>query len=250
MLRVQKMAETILLLTKFAGQFSQDYETTDKFNLFLKTILDENIDAFTKSVNTDKDLKRRYNSVFHPERIIAKPVVQKPKPPRKAKSIYVTQHSPDKLPGDIIGDKFRYRNEGKLFWGGHQAVPLSKEHDDNGHVPPILHTCVGNAIQDALYWQDTIVYNNLVYACFGKSLVTNITKVSMSPLVTLSRDNIDTKSKVGFTFDFKGAKWLVITDDVESIYTPTYWNNIGANDDYEDVADGLDVKYQHVLLNL
>jgi hypothetical protein len=240
------MAETILLLTKFAGQFSQDYETTDKFNLFLQTLLDENIDAFTKSVNTDKDLKCVYNGIFHPERVkhvtLPKPK-PKPKPQRKNKSIYVTENSPDKLAGDIIGDKFRYRNEGKLFWDGHQAIPLSKEHDENGHVPPIIETCVGNSIQDALYWQETIVYNNMVYACFDKSLVINVTKVSIH--------DVGTKSSVGFTFDFKGDKWLVITDDVESIYTPKYWNNIRVNqEDYKDIADGLDVKYQHVLIDI
>ena len=239
------MAETILLLTKFASQFSQDYETTDKFNLFLQTLLDENIDAFTKSVNCDQNLKLKYNTIFHPERIVrvqAPKQKPKPKPPRKAKSIFVKLDTPDKLPGDIIGDKFRYRNEGKLFWDGKQAVPLSKEYDDNGHVPSILETCVGNIIQDALYWQDTIVYNYLVYACFDKSLVTNITKLSIH--------DVGTKSKDGFTFDFKGNKWLVVTNDVESIYTPKYWNNIKIDEDCEDVADGLDIKYQHVLTDI
>lgn len=225
------MAETILLLTKFASQFSQDYETTDKFNLFLQTLLDENIDAFTKSVNCDQNLKLKYNTIFHPERV----QVSKPKPQRKSKSIFVKLDTPDKLPGDIIGDKFRYRNEGKLFWDGKQAVPLSKEYNDNGHVPPILETCVGNVIQDALYWQDTIVYNNLVYACFDKTLVTNVNSVYVNSVYN------------GFTFDFKGSKWLVITNrSIESIYTPKYWNNI-YSDDYEDLADELNVKYQHVL---
>lgn len=231
------MAETILLLTKFAGQFSQDYETTDKFNLFLQTLLDENIDAFTKSVNSDgRDLKHVYNGIFHPERVkhVIVPSKSKPKPQRKNKSIYVTEKFPDKLAGDIIGDKFRYRNEGKLFWDGQQAVPLSKEFDENGHVPPVLKTCVGNEIQDALYWQDTIVYNNMVYACFDSELVTDVSAYTS-----------------GFTFTFKSYKWLIITDDtVESIYIPKYWNNIKCNQDYEDVADDLDIKYQHVLIDI
>lgn len=227
------MAETILLLTKFVSQFSQDYETTDKFNLFLQTILDDNIDAFTKSVNCDQDLKRVYNTVFHPERVQAPKPKPKPKPQRKSKSIFVQMDTPGKLPGDILGDKFRYRNEGKLFWDGQQAITLSTELNDNGHVPPILETCVGNAIQDALYWQDTIVYNHLVYACFDKTLVTNANSV----------DN-------GFTFNFKDAKWLVITNDIESIHTSKYWNNICSDDDYKDVADELNIKYQHVLIDI
>ena len=83
------MAETILLLTKFASQFSQDYETTDKFNLFLQTLLDENIDAFTKSVNCDQNLKLKYNTIFHPERVqVSKP---KPKPkPNVSPSLFLS----------------------------------------------------------------------------------------------------------------------------------------------------------------
>ena len=228
------MAESILLLTKFVGKFSQDYEATDKFNKFLNTLLDDNINIFIHSLERNSnDVKQAYNSVYHPEnlRVTQQPSKPKPKPQRKSKSIYISENSPDKLAGDIIGDKFRYRNQGKLFWDGKQAIPLSDKLDENGHVPPVIETCVGDAIQDALYWQDTIVYNNLVYACFDKSLVTNIQAC-----------------KDGFTFDFKDAKWLVVTDNIESIYNPGYWNNILFDDDYEYLADDLKIQYKHVLI--
>lgn len=229
------MAETIILLTKFVNQFSQDYETTEKFNKFLTLVLDNNINAFIQSIDDDTRqhfVKHAYNTVFHPTPISRKPVSRKPKPKRKAKSIYVTLNSSDKLPGDIIGDNFRYRNEGKLFWDGINAVPLSTEYDENGHVPPVVDVCVGNVIQDALYWQDTIVYNHLVYACFEESGVSDVTRCD---------DNY-------FTFVFKDDTWLVVTDDVHTLYTPNYWNNILYKDGkYKSLADKLEVKHSHVL---
>lgn len=239
------MAETIFLLTKFVNQFSQDYETTEKFNKFLTLVLDNNINAFIESIDDDsrqQDVKRAYNTVFHPE--VCKPLQlrsrpkPRPKPKRKAKSIYVKLESPDKLPGDIIGDNLRYRNEGKLFWDGVNAVPLSTEYDENGHVPPVVDVCVGNVIQDALYWQDTIVYNHLVYACFEESGVSEITQ----------SDNY-------FTFSFKGDTWLVVTDKIDTdcvlhtLYTPNYWNNIMYKEGkYTQLADKLSIKHSHVLV--
>jgi hypothetical protein len=230
------MAETILLLTKFVNQFSQDYETTEKFNKFLTLVLDNNINAFIESVDDDNRqqyVKCAYNTVFHPSPPKPKPK-SRPKPKRKAKSIYVKLSSPDKLPGDIIGDNLRYRNEGKLFWDGENTVPLSTEYDENGHVPPVVGVCVGNVIQDALYWQDTIVYNHLVYACFEESDLTEITRYDHH-----------------FTFSFKGDTWLVVTDDFSTLYTPNYWNNVLYKEGkYTRLADTLGVKHLHVLLSV
>lgn len=236
------MAETMLLLTKFVNQFSQDYETTEKFNKFLTLVLDNNINAFIESIDDDRQeyVKRAYNTVFHPSPPKSKSKPGRPKPKRKAKSIYVKLTSPDKLPGDIIGDNLRYRNEGKLFWDGTSAVPLSTEYDENGHVPPVVDVCVGNVIQDALYWQDTIVYNHLVYACFEESDLTEIIKCDYY-----------------FTFSFKSDMWLVVTDDfttdcvLHTLYTPNYWNNIMYKEGkYTQLADKLSVKHSHVLLSL
>jgi hypothetical protein len=229
------MAETIFLLTKFVNQFSQDYETTEKFNKFLTLVLDNNINAFIESIDDNRQqyVKHAYNAVFHPSPVQPKSRLR-PKPKRKAKSIYVKLSSPDKLPGDIIGDNLRYRNEGKLFWDGENAMPLSTEYDENGHVPPVADVCVGNVIQDALYWQDTIVYNHLVYACFEESGVSEITKCDYY-----------------FTFSFKGDTWLIVTDKIDTLYTPNYWNNIMYKEGkYTQLADKLSVKHSHVLLSL
>lgn len=229
------MAETVILLTKFVGKFSHDYEAIDKFDKFLKLLLDDNIDAFTNSINGGETIKKVYNELFNPLQQQQHLASKKKRPPlvtRKNKSKYITLSSREKYVGDVIGDDFRYRNEGKLFWDGANAIPLSTEFDETGHVPPIL--CVGKDVQDALYWQDTIKYNHLVYVLFDT--IDNLVCVESGCGI--------------YTFTYKGVPWLAIGDNVtlETLTTPMYWDNVNVNTDYLDVCSKYKVDPIHVII--
>lgn len=215
-------------LNRFSHEFTRtcDQDVIDKFNSFLVQVLDNEIDNLVCMMG-DPELKQKYNRIFHPVK-----KVKPPPPPKKRdyKSMYVKESSVDKLPGDVIGDDFRYRNTGKLFWTGTEAVPLPTTFAPDGHVPPIL--CVGKDVQSALYWENTISYTNLVYVCFE----------TVSDIVAVG--------KKMYTFIDGDVKWLVKgcieeKELVDMLTTPNYWNNF--NQDEVD-CERFGVKPEHVLI--
>lgn len=92
--------------------------------------------------------------------------------PIKIAKKYVTS---DWMRGDVIGIKniknYGYRNVGKYMWDGRKLVELDEEYDEYGHVP--IEFLVGKEFH-AMYWRNTIVHNELVYAKFIKKDLQNV----------------------------------------------------------------------------
>lgn len=81
----------------------------------------------------------------------------------------------DWVRGDVIGitnyPGYGYRNTGKCMWDGSKFVDLEYEYDEYGHVPSEF--LVGKEFH-AMYWRNTIVHNELVYAKFVKKDLKNV----------------------------------------------------------------------------
>lgn len=80
-------------------------------------------------------------------------------------SVFDEHETPEWKRGDVLAvkGKWGYRNDWKAMWDGEKTIEIGYEFADYGHVAKEF--VVGKEFH-ALYWEDVIDYNRVVYATF------------------------------------------------------------------------------------
>lgn len=98
-----------------------------------------------------------------------------------------------------ILERSGYRNEGKFFWDGEKAISMGYDWYDYGHVP--FNFVVGKEFH-ALYWENVIEYNYIVYTDLSEAKIVNTFEMSGIYNTILNTSN--------------GETWVIFGDNIKS----------------------------------